>query len=191
MLPRIATIALATFIGQSAAAATVSYEQTQVYDTVGETLSYSFDTLPTPVNQRVFVGIRTGGNTRGGLGIDVGPSSTEFFDITVNSLDFGRWGCGTAATMNPIPGANVTSPGDCEFDFRLEQSDDGLFITSFLTDRLDIDLIFAPTVGAAHHLDEVIVSVTYEDIPPVALPASGLLLFSGLLGFVGFRRLRG
>lgn len=190
MMSRFATTFAALLLAQSAAAATLVAEELQVYDEVGETLTYSFDALPDATNQIALLGIRTGGSAKGRPGIDVGISSTEFFDITVNGVGFGRWGCGSEKTMNPIPGFTVNSVADCAFDFTLDDNEDGVSLTSLLAGGLTIELDFARTVGAADDLDEVIVSIVYEPVPPVVpLPASGWLMVAALGGLVAQRKL--
>lgn len=170
----------------SATAATVTYSQTQSLTSAGQDLAFDFTGLDASDG--------TGGTlTLVGNTLDLGSASSEYMDISIESVGFGRWSCGGNGTGSTnIPGwvDNVSffaNGSRCAFSLNITVS--GAQLDTFLTDGT-VSILAAMGSGVSvlgGPSDNLTASLTY-DTAVVPVPASGAFLLTGLIAVAVMRR---
>ncbi len=179
------TLALA----MPAAAAPVSFSQTQSMTSNGQDLAFSFAGLDASDG--------TGGTlTLVGNTLDLGSSIFEFMDVSIEGTGFGRWSCGgNGIGSSSIPGWTDSGSGNgsrCAFTLNIGIS--AAQLDGFLLDgtvNILAAMSFGVTVLGAPS-DNLTATLSYNTAPPLAVPApaGGALLLGGLFGLATLRRRR-
>ncbi len=180
----------ATAITGAAHAATVTESQTQILESDGQDLTFTFAGLAPSDGTGGTLTVASGINEANpgrfdGLDLNEG---NEFFEVLIEGTSFGNFNCSGVGGNTAIPG----SDGDNDCDFSLPIALSGTQLDEFLADGvLTASITFSAAVGAfaPGERDQVNLSLSYEALAPVPLPASGLLLLAGL-GAMAARRCR-
>lgn len=186
------TTTLATLLSLSAANA-VPFDATQTRNLTedGEDLFFTFNDLPDPAGP-ANITIASGGSLfipgidlSGGFAFD-----EEYFEATIDGTSLGFYSCGGPSSVGAtvIPGTEGQMEiFDCEFSLPLtltqETTEDALS-----DGRTVIGVLFGSGVESFFDQDEVVVTLSYETVAPIPLPASMPLLGVGLGGLALVRR---
>lgn len=173
------------------AASALTTTQTQILTTHGQTMTFNFTGLAPSDGSGGTITIASGlatAATPDENGLDLDDSKFEFFDVYFDGVLQGGFNCaGGVATA--IAGCTSNGPGDNIFSLALSLS--GSALQSLIADgSVAVRLVFSGLVDEFGDGDEVKVSLTYNPVAAVPLPAALPLLASGLgaLGFAGWRR---
>ncbi|PWJ18279.1 VPLPA-CTERM sorting domain-containing protein [Jannaschia seohaensis] len=180
-------MATAMLLGSAAMAQAVSITLTDNLTTKGDTLEYAFSALPLSDGGPGTLTIATNGD--GPVpGIDL-DGTLEYFDVFFDSsTSLGRYECSTANDGGTlIPGASGGI--DCQFSFDITISAGGL-ATALADGSALVRLVMGPQVNDFGEGDGIDVTLSYDEIAAVPLPASAWLLLAGL-GAIALRRRQG
>lgn len=194
-----AALGLAWAAGGAGAATVASQEQ--VLAASGQDLAFAFAGLP-PAQGGGTVTVSTGASANNpgiDLNGDFGQLGREFFQLTFDGVPQGLFSCGGDAGVGatPIPGATgrpdftgLPDFSDCRFSLPVTVGATDL--AAFLADGvLTVGVLFSDDVSAFPALGEadvVGVSLDYDAVAPVPLPASGLLLAGAIGAGLALRR---
>lgn len=192
LIGRIACAAIAVAVGTSGAlAATTSQSQFLTVD--GQSLAFDFVGLGasdgTGGTLSIATGVSLGEDGSEGVDIDASFGEVELFDLAFGGTSLGAYSCGSPAGATAIPNATVTSTVNCVFSLDVDL--DASLLTSAVADgSTSVVVDFSDAVRGFAAGDEIVATLTYGEVAPIPLPASGLLL-AGALGMLGLRRRRG
>lgn len=177
------------------ASALVMQSQSGIMIEDGQRFSFDFTDLPTGYAGNGKINIASGPATTGtpeddGFDLDgVGIGGMrEFFEVFADGWSLGKYTCG-GGVGKKLAGTSMNGPADCEFSFDLALGDGDW--TSFLADGiLSLVVDFGSGVGHFGDGDQLNVGISYDEVVPAPLPATGLMLLGGLgaVGFVARRR---
>jgi hypothetical protein len=157
-----------------------------------------------------FAGLARSNGTGGKATISSGPATTaqsiddgfdldgvgdtadyEYFTVFADDLSLGTYDCaGKHGTT--IPGFTMNGEADCIFSLEIPVAVDAL--DSVIGDgAMTLAVNFASGVGHFGDGDRLDVSLSYEELAPIPLPATGLMLLGSLVavGAIARRRTSG